>query len=223
MSTNRFTILFSALIVATCGQSILLAGPDANGRVSVDYVAEILPRGIDMLDEREIERYQEIVDMGAEAHPALREIMKESDDPFLISRILGIFARSAGDKTVAIEAIRELLARDELPDNFATIVVRTTSAEVLGLIGRTGDAVIVYPLLVDNSERVRVYAVRAIARIGGPHDKQHLKAVFEERRNKLSQDEFQRDMTSQEIEKAIGLIRDKHLPVKDGQRSDVQE
>jgi len=197
----RLYIITSAII--TLSFSVLIADNTDDNSITKSDVLALIPRSFDMLDLEERNRYLALLDMGSEVHPLLREILNEVDDPIIITRILSVFAESKGDKSVALESLTELLSSNRELDN----QIKITASNVLGEIGDAQHSQLLYPLIEDNDERVRIFALRAVSNIGGRNAIQYIKLMIADRKSRMSEDNYLRDTTIQEAERAVSNIQ----------------
>lgn len=174
-----------------------------------ERVLELLPQGPDMLGQRLVENYQQLVSLGTNAHPALAEILDETSDPIVISRILGVFIESEGDKGVAIAATRKLLAKYQGRQNSDADDVKVAASTCLGQIGKPEDIYSLIPLLDDGDEGVRINALRAIAKLGCESDVKRIQAFLQQRKARLTADEVAKDYSLKEAEKVIEQLKQK--------------
>lgn len=82
--------------------------------LSRQEILTLLPRGIDMDDANDIERYNKLVAQGPAVHEVLGEELIRVDDWITASRIIAVFLDSSGDKSVALKYIKGFL---EVPRN----------------------------------------------------------------------------------------------------------
>jgi len=175
--------------------------------VSKQEVSKLLPRGVDMLDPTEVADYSRLVNLGDRAYPALVELLVEEQNYIIISRILGVFVESKGDKTAPIQAIRNLLRTNA---HWRTSVkMKLVAADVLSKIGDHSDCESLYPLVADDNERVRIVSLRGIAKLGDEECAIRVEAILAPRREQLGPTEAKRDATIDEGQKCVRTLRAK--------------
>lgn len=119
----------------------------------------------DLEDELLLAKHKQLVDLGSTAHPVFAELLEETADPVGVSRLLGMFVEGQGDKRIAKEAIRKLLARPRPSDPRMEIITLVLPA--LAKVGDSKDATSIVHLLDDPEKNVRLAAIRALGEIGG--------------------------------------------------------
>lgn len=176
--------------------------------ITTNDIARLLPTGPDMEDQNDLARYQQLISMGEKAYPALAEMLNGTTDSIVISRILAIFVQSKGDKAIAISSAKQLLARkfNSVRDEAE---IRTPVARLLGEIGSADDAAIIYPMLNDGDEFVRVNAIRALSRIGDERTVRQIEIFIGENASSATEAEIRADMSIQEGRIAIERIRER--------------
>jgi len=161
---------------------------------------------VDMMDVRTVVIHQRAINSGAALHPFLAEVLKREQSFLAEARILSIFIKSTGNKTVALEATRELLARNQGKgkDEART---RASVARTFGKIGAPNDRELLYPLLSDSNLPVRVNAAKALGCLGDESDIGKLSAIEARRREGRTPEEIKRDSTLKALEKSVDAIR----------------
>jgi len=160
----------------------------------------------DMMDENAVTAWRELIDLGEEAYPAVLEILDETDDPMIASRALAFFIESSGDKRPAIEAIGRVLERTEGQGRDA-ISLRVNAVMALGKIGGEEDCALLYPLLYDKSERVRINVMRTLAGLGNRETVERIEASLAERTDGWAEEEIRKDYSVGEGRKAVEAIQ----------------
>lgn len=173
----------------------------------------------DLEDEGAIAKWRQIIALGSDAHPALAELLEDAQEPVAISRILAVFVESEGDKSVAVKATKDLLARSK-GDKKEKVRTRSFAADALGKIGKADDGRSLYPLLADSNERVRINAIRALAQLGDQHTLERIENFLADKQAKLSKEDQEKDYSVREARKAIETIRDRLAKAKKAAEQD---
>ncbi len=204
MFTRLQQVSLAAVCLATSLWCLdLCADPNAQSKPTKERVLELLPQGPDMLDRRDVANYQQLLLLGTNAHPALAEILDETSDPIVISRILAVFAEAQGDKGVPIAATRKLLVKYQGKQNRDADDVKIAASTCLGRIGKPEEINSLIPLLDDGDEGVRINALRAIAKLGRASDVKRIQKFLQQRKARLTADEVAKDYSLKEAEKVI--------------------
>jgi HEAT repeat protein len=169
-------------------------------------VKRLLPTGPDMMDDTIMANYKQLVDLGPAAYHALSELLDESEDPIIISRIFSVFVESQGDKTNAVSAIKKTLERFSGQEK-ENIKIQVAALDALGSIGSTKDSAVLYKLIDSENERVRINAMRAIGRIGDVSSIEKIEEYLARRAIRLSENEKKKDYSFSEGQKAMEKIR----------------
>lgn len=186
------------------------ASGDAGEALTRRDVLSLLPKGIDMEDKAEIEKYQRLLDLGEKAYPALAQLLDETNDPLLAGRILAVFVDSSGDKEVPVVAIKKFLAKIPGDDDEA-VIVRLLAVRALGRVGSVDDRDAVYELLEDSNEKVRINALRALSTLGTAEDGPRIEQYMERLKSRMSAVEISQDYSLIEADKVIGKLESKHF------------
>ena len=206
MSTKQCMCLSVVLFLSVA--RVVCDAKDEEGKVVVTKkeVVALLPTGPDMIDDSAMSNYTKLVALGPDAYPALSDLLDETEDPIVISRIFAVFVKSKGDKTNAVSAIIKTLERFPGAEQ-TSITIQIVALDALGSIGSTNDITVVHKLIDSNSERVRINALRAAGRIGNASSIERLESILNKRGANLSKDEKRRDYSFAEGAKAITKIR----------------
>ena len=166
-----YYILFVGMALLT-GSSVEKKQPTDS--LSKEEVLTLLPQGLDIDDEADVARYNALLTQGEIAYPALITIIKESNDPIIISRALAILRESIGGKNEVVRQLKQILPSRMKDEGKDDIKILMAIVDALTDIGNEEDVQAFYPLLDHSNERVRIIAIRAIARRGGNDAKQFL-------------------------------------------------
>lgn len=166
MFTNKtVAYILAVLMHALLCMSLVVRAEETNPVVSKATVLALLPTGPDMLDEKICSDYQKLLNMGEAAIPHLGEIMTETSNSLTVLRVLGTFAQLKGNRSAALEPTKRML--NKFSDNSSDAAsIRSWAAQVLGVIGGPSDAPVLYTLLDDPVDYVRVNSLRSLANIG---------------------------------------------------------
>ena len=183
-------------------------------KMNNEEIIALLPRGTDMLDEKDVQRYEQLVKMGATAYPALSSELLNTTDEITASRIISIFVESKGDKTVPRETIRKLVSKWDSSTRHGK-AIREVSAEALGKIGTKEDVSVLFSLLDDKDKSVQIQSLRSLAKVGDEQSIQQIRVWIVKRRGSMSREEQDKDSSIHEAERAAEVIQ--HRSVKGGQ------
>lgn len=147
-------------------------------------ILELLPRGIDMVDEAEARNYEQIIKMGESAYPALCHELLATKDDIIVGRILSIFIESKGDKTLPLTAIRKLASIRTGPSKQDTDM-RVIVVQALGKMGKPEDAKYLHQQLNDPSDAVQINSIRSLGHIGGKESVSLIAAWVAKNKNRL--------------------------------------
>ena len=165
-----------------------------------------------MLDLEERENYRKVVELGPRAHSGLIAILSKETNAVVVSRIMGIFVESSGDKSAAIRTICACLATN---DHWRTSVkIKTVAAEVLSKIGTSADCDCLYPLTADDNERVRVTSLRAISKIGDRDCGIWVEKSLNSRLKQLDVVEAASDATLKEGQTCLQILKERPVRLK---------
>ena len=158
---NKIVLFIFAILLLSMPRTL-----QATSSYSKEDVWHRLPKGGDLLDERDRKRFEELIACGEEIYPVLFEIMDETDDDCIISEGLTIMRRAGGDKQVAIDYIKSMIPAYYERKDISTASIFMSVCAALGDIGDEGDIKAVFPLMEHETERVRINAYTAIAKKG---------------------------------------------------------
>ena len=137
-------------------------------------VLNLLPRGMDTIDNTDAERYQRLLAMGEKAYPALARELLRTTDATIAGRIISIFSESRGNKKVPRAALRQFI-RERISVFGDRARVKMMVANGLGKFGEREDAALLQEMLSDESAPVKIRALRGLSKIGGPDSVKFLK------------------------------------------------
>lgn len=169
----------------------------------------ILPKDLDFEDENAIAAFQQLIDEGEAAHPAMLAIVKECEDPMLAMRALSVLRRSSGDKRRVIAELKPFFA-ERLPcakDDEEWLM--TALARFFADFGTEEDAVALLPMLSHSNWRVRTLGARYLGQRG---DRRVIEALEE------AQSCDSDSTVVEEIGKAISAIESRQA----GQNSETE-
>ncbi len=165
---NAFRALYALVIFSVNAPITLMSAEDESS------IVELLPRGMDMIDETAAANYRRLVAMGEKAYPALAKELLRTTDATVAGRIISIFVESKGDKTIPRNALRQFYREREAVFQDRNRV-RMMIAGGLGKVGERKDAALLQEMLSDPAVPVKVRALRGLAEIGGPESAEILK------------------------------------------------
>jgi HEAT repeat protein len=194
-----------ALTLSMLCAPLVVHADETTPPVTKATVLSLLPTGPDMLDEVQMTNYKKLLNMGEAAIPCLAEILSETNDCLAVRRILSIVAQCKGNRKAAVKPTKELVNRFSGNSRDATRI-RADAAQTIGAIGGAEDASALYPLLEDADERVRINAVRSLAKIGNAESLAQIEANLDARK-KNAHGELQNDAFLQESSKAAEAIK----------------
>lgn len=145
--------------------------------LSKEEVLTLLPQGLDMDDEADAGRYSALVEKGEIAYPALIEVIRESNDPIILSRALSILRESSGNKSWVAQELKQIIGELMGRGGKDADKMLMATVEALADIGSEADMQALFPLLEHSSERVRIIAIRSMAWRGGVDAKEVLQAA----------------------------------------------
>lgn len=205
-----FTIFaLSSAIKLFCMPIYAQSSPQGT-KINNEQILALLPRGIDTLDEKDVQKYEQLVEMGATAYPALSAELLDTDSEIVASRIIGVFVESKGDKTVPRETIRKLVSKWDSSTRHGK-AIREVSAEALGKIGTKEDASILLSLLNDKAKSVQIQSLRSLAKIGDENSIQQIQAWLVKKKGAMSKEEQGKDSSIHEAEKAAEVIQNRSV------------
>jgi HEAT repeat protein len=166
-------------------------------------ILELLPRGMDTIDNTSAANLQRLVAMGEKAYPALAKELLRTTNPTIAGRIISIFSESEGDKKIPRGALRKFLTerKSAFGDKGR---IQMMAANGLARIGEREDGALLQEMLREEPAPVKIAALRALAEIGGPESVEFLKNWKTNRpKRDAAAIEFSVDS---EVEKAVGAI-----------------
>lgn len=191
----------------------VVGGAETN-KLTKAEVSQLLPKGWDLPNpselQQEIANRKRLVEAGERAFAALDEVLAETDNYLVASRILSIFCDAKGDKSIPIKATKELLLRSR-GKTWGESNIRANAAATLGKIGGPNDTDVLVPLLDDDYETVAINAFQAIAKIGTETAIPQIEHFLTARRSKLTPDEAAKDMRCIEASNAVEILNKRRL------------
>lgn len=189
--------LLIGMVAVTCAS----AGEEQMAEpLSKEEVLTLLPQGLDMDDEADAGRYSALVEKGEIAYPALIAVIRESNDPIILSRALAVLRESSGNKSEVARQLKQIIGERVGRGGKDADRMLMATVEALADIGSEADMKALFPLLEHSSERVRIIAIRSIARRGGADAKK----VLQTAKSKISA-----DRERQEINDALLTIEER--------------
>jgi HEAT repeat protein len=140
--------------------------------------------------------------MGEKAYPALAEALAETSDPILVLTILRTMTDSEGDKKAPFAAAKKLLERFQGDEPNAP-VIRVAAVRAMGEMARPEDRELLFPLLEDRDEGVRLTAWQMLERLCYVDEGDRLQAYYARRAKLLTPAELDSDPTLREARKVI--------------------
>lgn len=128
----------------------------------------MLPKGIDLEDEEEVRAAQQLIGRGESVHEAMLAVVRECDDPFIVSSALAVLRQSGGDKSEAVGQLKDLFAQrlSGAGDTRLEEIRLITMAEALADMGQEDDLEALIPLL-SSSRRLRDLGIMLLGGHGG--------------------------------------------------------
>jgi len=179
---------------------------DPSEPLEVDMVRRLLPVGDDTVDLRDDERKRELVALGERAYPGLVAWLEETKDRMVVGRILAIFPKLGGDRTLAVAAVKKLL-RGEAGTRDRYVYI--DGIECLAQIGEVRDCDAIVPLLRSEDQAVRINAARALGKLGDESTARRIEKELDLRRKLLGSEAYGKDLTVKEGLKAIKAIQER--------------
>ena len=176
----KYGYLFFPVLVV----SLLFGGvPNAtsqSGEKSYDEYPEweLFPKGFDSEDENAIAAREWLENRGEAAHEALMAIVRECDDPYVVSSALSILRSSQGEKTEIVSQLKEFLATRLPGESRDDEIVIVDTASALADMGKDGDLEVLIPMLSNPSWQIRSVGIMLLGNYGGQKE---LKALKEAR------------------------------------------
>lgn len=139
---------------------------------------ESFPKGMDSEDEEQVTARRRLVEQGESAYEALLAIVRECDDPYVVSSALSILRSSQGDKTEVVSQLKEFLPTRLPGESRDDEIVIVDTASALADMGKDGDLDVLIPMLSNPSWQVRSVGIMLLGNYGG---QKTLKALKEAR------------------------------------------
>ena len=140
---------------------------------------ESFPKGIDCEDENQVLAYYRLVEQGESAYEALLAIVRECDDPYVVSSALSILRSSQGDKTEVVSQLKEFLPTRLPGESRDDEIVIVDTASALADMGKDGDLDVLIPMLSNPSWQVRSVGIMLLGNYGGQKTLKALKKARE--------------------------------------------
>jgi hypothetical protein len=167
MSTRSGNLFVAILAVVLPAVAPLLADElHAEKRYDAYPEWNYFPRGLDSEDRAESDAYLRLIEEGAAVNEAMMAIVRQCDDPCIVSTALSVLKKSAGDKRAVVGELKPLFAerilRSEGDDEIAGYM-----AMALAAMGEEEDMSVLLPMLAHPCRRLRIIGTRCIGQRGG--------------------------------------------------------
>lgn len=126
-----------------------------------------MPKGIDSEDENQVMAYRRLVEQGESAYEALLAIVRECDDPYIVSSALAILRSSQGDKSGVVVQLKEYFVSRLQGETRADEIVIVDTASALADMGQEDDLESLIPMLSHSSSQVRGVGIMLLGERGG--------------------------------------------------------
>ena len=133
------------------------------------------PKGIDSEDENEVAAYKRLEERGEAAHEALLAIVRECDDPFIVSSALSILRSSEGNKSKVVAHLKKYFVARLPGETWDDEIVIVDLASALADMGKDGDLEVLVPMLSNPSWQVRSVGIMLLGSYGGQNELMALK------------------------------------------------
>lgn len=148
-----------ALAVSPCAQT--------DSEMTAAEVWALLPKGIDSEDENQVMAHRRLVEQGESAYEALLAIVRECDDPYIVSSALAILRSSQGDKSGVVVQLKEYFVSRLQGETRADEIVLVDTASALADMGQEDDLESLIPMLSHSSSQVRGVGIMLLGERGG--------------------------------------------------------
>ena len=138
----------------------------AAGEMSAAEVRELLPKGPDVDDDREIANYRKLVARGESICGVLLDIVR-TEDTLVASRALGVLCESRGDKRAVVAELGKVLEEKRFRTGRKDELMLMLLAKAISDMGEESDGQLLVPLFSHPSEDVRGAARHFAARLEG--------------------------------------------------------
>lgn len=128
---------------------------------------ESFPKGMDCEDEEQVAAHRRLVEQGESAYEALLAIVRECDDPYIVSSALAILRSSQGDKSGVVRQLKEYYLSRLQGETWADEIVVVDTASALADMGQEDDLESLIPMLSHPSSQVRGVGVMLLGERGG--------------------------------------------------------
>lgn len=139
----------------------------AEREMTAAEVWALLPKGIDSEDENQVMAHRRLVEQGKSAYEALLAIVRECDDPYIVSSALAILRSSQGDKSGVVVQLKEYFVSRLQGETRADEIVIVDTASALADMGQEDDLESLIPMLSHSSSQVRGVGIMLLGERGG--------------------------------------------------------
>lgn len=127
----------------------------------------LLPAGVDLDDENEVQAFQRLIGRGESTHEAMLAIVRECDDPFMVSHALEVLRESSGNKCKVVAELRRIFLDKLQYDGQRDEIVISDMAEAIADIGDEDDMEALIPMLAHPVKRVQGLGGMLLVEHGG--------------------------------------------------------
>jgi len=147
---------------------IAAVAENPTGKTYRDYPEwDLLPKGPDLDDMAEINRFQWLIDQGESVWEAMMAIVRECDEPVIASRALSVLLESKGDKRGVVADLKELMTKRLPRADGDEMWLMIDMAKAIAEMGGDEDVDILIPMLDHPRWEVRVNGARFLGWRGG--------------------------------------------------------
>jgi hypothetical protein len=193
------------ILLGAVSASVLFAVTAPDVQITKQEILKLMPLGVD-LDEKWQANYLKLLSYGDRIYPQLHQIADETTDPRVESVIIAIVADGTGDKTVGRLAVKRILTRNLRVENVDGETIRNQAVIVLGKVGTSEDVDTVLSVLEESDERLRINAIRALARLGDAKSKDRISIALDRHASRAELGVEQRERAIREAKVAMKAI-----------------